>query len=50
MWLEIQYLKPSELKPYSKNARKHTERDVGAIIASIREFGFNGVKKKKGER
>lgn len=41
MELEIQYLKPSDLKPYSKNARKHTERDVGAIIASIREFGFN---------
>lgn len=38
MELEIQYLKPSELKPYSKNARKHTERDI------------RGVKKKEGER
>ena len=50
MSLKIEYLPTGSLKPYNNNARKHTERDVGAIIASIREFGFNGVKKKKGER
>lgn len=38
--LKIVYLAPDALKPYGKNARKHGERDVDAICASIRENGF----------
>lgn len=41
MELEIQYLPIDELKPYSRNARKHAEKDVKAIAESIKEFGMN---------
>lgn len=34
------YLRPEELTPYEKNARKHADADIDAIRASIREFGF----------
>lgn len=30
-----------EIKPYAKNAKKHTKRQVEAIAKSIKEFGFN---------
>lgn len=30
----------SELTPSDRNARKHTEKDIQAIIESIKEFGF----------
>jgi len=39
--LEVVEMKVDDLKPYEKNARKHGERDVKAIAASIEEFGFN---------
>lgn len=39
--LQIEYVKPSELKEYKNNAREHHEADVNAIAASIKEFGFN---------
>ena len=39
--LNIEYLAIDALKPYEKNARKHEEKDISAIIASIREFGFD---------
>lgn len=39
--MNIEYLPVSDLKPYSRNARKHEGRDVDSIVASIREFGFN---------
>ena len=39
--LRIEYLNVDNLTPYEKNARKHSEKDVDAIVASIREFGFN---------
>ena len=38
--MEIVYLRPEELTPYEKNARKHADADIDAIRASIREFGF----------
>ena len=38
--LRIEYLPPDALKPYDRNARRHTERDIEAIKASIRENGF----------
>lgn len=39
--LKIEYLPVGDLKPYSRNARKHKDEDVGAIVASIKEFGFD---------
>lgn len=41
MNLKIEYLNKEELKPYAKNAKRHTPRQVEQIKASIREFGFN---------
>ena len=41
MELNIVYLPVESLKPYEKNARKHQVKDVDAIVASIREFGFS---------
>lgn len=39
--LRIEYLPVSALKPYEKNARKHKDLDIGAIVRSIEEFGFD---------
>lgn len=39
--LKIEYLPVGELKPYDKNARKHKDFDVDAIVRSIEEFGFD---------
>lgn len=39
--MEIEYLKLSKIKPYDKNTRKHTDRDIGEIVKSIEKFGFN---------
>ena len=39
--IELEYAKVEELIPYENNARKHGDTDVDAIMASIREFGFN---------
>lgn len=39
--LRIEYLPISAIKPYEKNARKHQDTDVDAIVASINEFGFD---------
>ena len=39
--LKIEYLPIDSLKPYERNARKHTDNDIDAIIASIKEFGFD---------
>lgn len=41
MKLEFEYLPVNSLKPYEKNARKHTDFDVGIIKKSIEQFGFN---------
>lgn len=41
MRLNIEYLPINALTPYENNARKHQKIDVAAIVASIREFGFN---------
>ena len=37
----IEQINPNELKPYKNNAKIHTEEQVGQIIRSIQEFGFN---------
>jgi ParB-like nuclease domain len=31
----------ASLKPYARNPRTHTNRQIGQIAASIRAFGFN---------
>lgn len=38
--LEIVYKPTTDLIPYARNSRTHSEIQVGQIAASIREFGF----------
>ena len=38
---KIEMLSVDALKPYERNARRHSDEDVAAIVESIREFGFN---------
>jgi site-specific DNA-methyltransferase (adenine-specific) len=38
--LTIEYRKTSELIPYARNSRTHSEEQVAQIAASIQEFGF----------
>lgn len=40
---DIIHRPPAELIPYKANARRHDERQIAALIASIQEFGFTGV-------
>ena len=37
----ITYRRPADLVAYKRNARKHPERQLVALEASIRQFGFN---------
>lgn len=39
--LRIEYLPVEALTPYEHNARQHADEDVSAIVASIKEFGFD---------
>ena len=39
--LKIVYLSPDALTPYERNARRHGEEDVSAIMRSIEQFGFD---------
>ena len=39
--MQIEKLKTSDLVPYARNPREHSEKQVAQIAASIREFGFN---------
>ena len=34
-------MKISEIKPYKKNAKEHSEKQIQQIANSIKEFGFN---------
>ena len=38
--LTIEYLSPSSLKPWAKNARTHSKKQIRQLAASITEFGF----------
>jgi ParB-like chromosome segregation protein Spo0J len=38
--LKINYRKTSDLIPYARNSRTHSELQIGQIASSIREFGF----------
>ena len=39
--LNVEYVSIDKILPYVNNARKHGDEDTDAIIASIKEFGFN---------
>ena len=39
--LIIKHSSPSELKPYARNARTHSPKQIAEIAASIKAFGFN---------
>jgi DNA modification methylase len=39
--ISIEHVPLSALKPYSRNARIHSDRQLAQIAASIRAFGFN---------
>jgi DNA modification methylase len=39
--LTIEHCPPGNLKPYSRNARTHSPKQIAAIAASIKSFGFN---------
>ena len=41
MKLKIEYRKVSDLLPYVRNARTHSDAQVSQLAASIKEFGFN---------
>ena len=38
--LSIIYRKISEMKPYPRNARTHSRKQIKQIAAAIQEFGF----------
>ena len=38
--MKIEYISPSELVPYSRNAKRHPAEQVKKIANSIKEFGF----------
>ena len=39
--LKIEHRPPGELKPYARNARTHSPKQIAEIAASIKAFGFN---------
>ena len=39
--LAIEHLPTAMLRPYARNARTHSPKQIAQIAASIREFGFN---------
>ena len=38
---KIKLIPIGDLKPYEKNARTHSDAQIGQIAASLREFGWN---------
>lgn len=39
--IKVEYLKVKDLKPYSKNAKKHPKKQIKHIANSIEQFGMN---------
>jgi ParB-like chromosome segregation protein Spo0J len=39
--LKITYKRTTDLIPYARNSRTHSELQIGQIASSIKEFGFN---------
>ena len=48
--LVIKQLPLSALRPYARNARTHSPKQIAQIAASISEFGFNNGAIKGGRR
>ena len=42
--LKVEWEPTASLVPYARNAKVHTEEQVGQIANSIREFGFVAIK------
>ena len=40
MPLSVEMMNLSELTPYAKNSRTHTDAQINAIAESIKQFGF----------
>ena len=40
MALHVEYLKPSEINAYGRNARIHSPEQITQIVNSMQEFGF----------
>ena len=38
--LSVEYIPPDDLKPYGRNARTHSRKQIRQIADSIRIFGF----------
>ena len=38
--MQVEQINTRDIKPYPRNARTHTDDQIGQIAASIREFGF----------
>lgn len=39
--LKIEYVDIKNIKPYSKNAKRHPKKQIEQIKKSIEDFGFN---------
>jgi ParB-like chromosome segregation protein Spo0J len=39
--IELEWLSPDQIKPDPRNPRKHSDRQIKQIAASIKAFGFN---------
>ena len=39
--INVELVPVSDLRPYERNARRHTEADINAIAKSIKQFGFS---------
>lgn len=39
--MNVQSIEIGKIIPYPKNAKKHPEKQINQIVASIKEFGFN---------
>ena len=39
--LQVQYCETKTLKPYKRNARTHSARQINLIMRSLKAFGFN---------
>ena len=45
-----QHVDPALLKPYARNARTHSKKQLRQIASSIKRFGFNNPMIVDGER
>ena len=48
--LKVEMVSVDSLVPYENNSKIHTEKQIGQIAASIKEFGFNSPLLADGEK